>query len=393
MKNILVYLLFILIFNFTFYSCEEDSMIDNSLPLRERIDRLVEPAAIFGNPGAIIIGVIQDGEKSIYSYGDAGLGFGPPRSNTIFEIGSNTKTFVATLLSDFIDDGLLSLDDSINQFFPDYVNPPTFNGLQITLRHLVTHSSGLPREAYNFNMDINTFYSKFTNEDFYTFLNDISIQAYPFDDYTSGNELKYLGTKFRYSNIGVGILGHILERVSEKKLEELIEERICSKLNMPDTKTITRMSGEQVNRIPKAYNINQYEQALPRDWGRLLGPGSLYSTMDDMLNYMAANMSDTSALSSPMQRCHEIIYTWEEICNEDGDFDETFPYKEADGIGMVWYVTHDNGDIIVEHGGDYNHHCLFKFNNTRKVGIVMFTNTPSISVANMADTILTWISE
>ena len=321
------------------------------------------------------------------------MGFGAPRSNTIFEIGSNTKTFTATLLSEFIDEGLLSLDDSINQFLPDYVHPPTFHGQQITLRNLVTHTSGLPREVYNFNMDLNTFWSEFTNEDYYTFLNDISFQAYPFDDYTNGNELTSLGTQYRYSNIGVAILGHILERVSGQTFEELIEERICSGLNMPDTRIFNDMTGEQKSRIPRAYTINQYEQALPRDMGRLLAPGAILSSTDDMLKYMEANMNNTTSLSKAMQRCHEIIYRREDICNEDGGVFDRFPYDDADGIGMIWYISYENGDTIVEHGGDYNHHCFFKFNKTKKAGVIMFTNTTSLTASTIEDTIFTWITE
>ena len=195
-------------------ACESMETIDESLPLEERIDQLVEPIVVFGNPNATIIGIIQDGERSIYSYGDAGLGFGPPQSNTLFEIGSITKTYTGTLLSQFIMEGLVSLDDPIDKFLPATVDPPTFNGQPILLHHLVTHTSGLPREIYNFDLDINIVWSETENEDLYAFLNDISRQAYPFDDYTHGNELQSLGTKFRYSNVGMATLGHILESVS-----------------------------------------------------------------------------------------------------------------------------------------------------------------------------------
>ena len=252
-------------------SCEGEETIDESLPLEQKIGQLIEPLVVFGNPNTTIIGIIQNGEKSIYRYGDAGLGSGPPLPNTIFEIGSITKTYTATLLSQFIMEGLVSLDDPIDKYLPDTVDPPTFNGQQISLRHLVTHTSGLPREIYNFDIDFNIVWSKLEDEDLYAFLNDISRQAYPFDDYTYGNELQSLGTAFRYSNVGMAILGHILELVSGKKYEELVEERICSKLNMTDTKAYTDLTQEQKDRIPKAYNLNQYEQELPRNMGAYVG--------------------------------------------------------------------------------------------------------------------------
>jgi len=387
------YLLFIILTLILFNSCINNIEIDENLPLQEKIDQLVEPVVTFGSPSAIIIGVIKDGEKSIYSYGDAGLGFGAPQSNTIFEIGSNTKTFTALLLSDFISEGLMSLDDPINQYLPGHVNPPQYKGENITLRHLVTHTSGLPRSAINFDLDPNIFWSDFTNEDFYTFLNDISVQAYPFDDYTNGNELPYLGTKYRYSNIGTGVLGHILELASGQTYEELIEERICSELDMPDTKIYVDLTEEQKSRIPKAYNINQYEQEFPRDFGRCLAQGAILSTMDDMLNYMEANLENSGSLSESMQRCHTMIFTKEDLTDDGSGVFERFPYEDAGGIGMIWYVSHIDGDTIVEHGGDYNHHCTFKFNKTQKAGIIMFSNTANVSDAEIKEQIFNWITE
>ena len=333
-------------------SCVGQDTIAESQPLEEKIDQLVEPLVVYGNPNATIIGIIQDEERSIYSYGDAGLGNGPPLSNTIFEIGSITKTYTATLLSQFIMEGLVALDDPIDQFLPDSVDPPTFNGQPITLRHLVTHTSGLPREIYNFDIDHNVIWSELTNDDLYAFLNDISRQAYPFNDYTFDNELQSLGTRFRYSNVGMAVLGHILELVSGQSYEELIEERICSRLSMDDTKVFPDMTQEQKDRIPKAYNQNQVEQELPRDFGRYLACGGLLSTLDDMLNYMEAQMENSTFLSQSMQQCHEGIY-------DNEDIDETFP-RGIDALGMAWLITYDGGDTIVYHNGGYNHFQLDK---------------------------------
>ena len=367
-------------------SCEGEETIDESLPLEQKIGQLIEPLVVFGNPNATIIGIIQNGERSIYSYGDAGLGSGPPLPNTIFEIGSITKTYTATLLSQFIMEGLVSLDDPIDMFLPDTVDPPIFNGQQISLRHLVTNTSGLPREIYNFDIDFNIVWSELKDEDLYAFLNDISRQAYPFDDYTNGNELKSLGTTFRYSNVGMAILGHILELVSGKKYEELVEERICSELNMSDTKAYTDLTQEQKDRIPKAYNLNQYEQELPRDMGAYVGTGGLLSTMDDMMNYLEANMEGSSLLSQSMKKCHEGIYN-------EGELDGQFPGREADAIGMAWLISYQGSDTILWHDGGYNHLSYMKFNTTKKVGIVAFSNTVTEVGPRAVNTIFDWINE
>ncbi len=366
-------------------SCESMDTIDESLSLEQRIDQLMEPIVIFGNPSAAIIGIVQNGERSYYGYGDAGLGDGPPLPNTIFEIGSITKTFTATLLSQFIMEGLVSLDDPIDMFLPESVDPPTFDGQPIRLRHLVTHTSGLPRSICNFNID-STVWSELGPQDLYTFLNDISRQAYPFDDYTHDNELQSLGTEFRYSNVGMAILGHILELVSGEQFDQLVEERICSQLNMDDTKVYKNYTREQKERIPKAYDLNQYEKELPHELGAMVPAGGILSTVNDMLDYMEANMEDSTFLSKSMKKCHEGIYLKEDLAG-------TFPRRIADAIGMAWFISYENRDTIAYHNGGYNHLSYMKFNITKKVGVVAFSNTASEVPSSVIETIFNWINE
>jgi CubicO group peptidase (beta-lactamase class C family) len=373
-------------------SCETKETIDDSLPLKQKIDQLVEPIVIFGNPSAMIIGITQHGERSYYSYGNAGGNLGPPLPNSIFEIGSVTKTFTATLLSEFMMEDLVSLDDPITKYLPETIHPPTFNGQQITLKHLVTHTSGLPREIYNFNIGGSNVWSEIDNNDLYEFLNNIYQQAYPFDDYTLGNELQSLGTKYRYSNVGMALLGHILELASGKSYEQLVDERICTQLNMAETKIYPDLSQEQKDRVPVAYDMNQYSKAYDRDFGRYVACGGLLSTIDDMLNYMEANLEDSSPLSKAMQQCHQEIYTSEQISKENGDSDERF-HRGVSAIGMAWFLSYAKGDTIVEHSGAFNHQCHFRFSKTNKVGIVAFSNSVNQVDRRVIETIFDWINE
>lgn len=375
-----------LVIMFYLCSCESEEAIDETMPLEKKIDLLVEPIVAFGNPSAAIIGIIRNGEQSIFSYGDAGLGNGPPLPNTQFEIGSITKTFTATLLSQFVMEGLLSLDDPLDKFLPDSIRPPTFHGEPIRLRHLVTHTSGLPREIYNFDIDYRIVWSELEVADLYNFLNDISQQAYPFNDYTQGNELQSLGTEFRYSNVGMAILGRILEIVSGQPFKQLVEERICSRLNMEDTKVYSDLTQDQRNNIPKGYNANQYENRFPGEMGAYTPAGGLYSTLEDMMIYMDANMKDSTSLSLSMQKCHEKIF-------EGKDLGSMFPARDADAIGMAWLISYKNSDTILWHTGGYNLFSYIKFNKTQKTGIVAFSNTAGLLESRVFETIFNWINE
>ena len=64
--------------------------------------------------------------------------------NTIFDIGSVTKTFVSTVLADLVNQGVVKLSDPLEKYLPSNVTVPSYDGYKITLEDLATHSSGLP---------------------------------------------------------------------------------------------------------------------------------------------------------------------------------------------------------------------------------------------------------
>ncbi|MFH1052014.1 MAG: serine hydrolase domain-containing protein [bacterium] len=339
------------------FSCEDELTLDETMSLEEKIDVVIEPNTYFGKPGGIIIGIIQNGEKTIYSYGDAGLGYGAPKSNTIFEIASLTKTFTGILLNSMASDSILSMEDTITKFLPENVTPPTYNGEQIKLWHLATHTSGLPNSCNNFNPDE----SVFTNEDYYDFLNNISEQAFPFGNYTNGNELESLGTKAYYSNIGMALLGHILELASGEIYENLFDERIANILSMPDTKTYEEQSSEQKDRIAKAYSTEQKEVEINKNWGRSVGAGAYLSTMDDMLNYIEANINASPSHFPAINQSHEMLFS----ANNGSE----------SGIGSAWFINIVNSDTIIHHSGASVHESYIKFNKSKKYGIIALSNT------------------
>ena len=103
---------------------------------------------------------------------------------------------------------------------PEHVRAPTRNGQSITLAHLATHSSGLPR-----------------NPDNYDRFNPGAYSVEKLYDFLSRHELQRdVGAKSAYSNLGFGLLGHLLALRSGMTYEQLIEERITKQLGMPDTR-------------------------------------------------------------------------------------------------------------------------------------------------------------
>ena len=128
--------------------------------------------------------------------------------DTLFEIGSITKVFTALLLQDMIERGEMKLDDPVQKYLPNSVKMPTYQGKEITLLHLATHTSGLPRDD---------------DGQLYAFLSHCALRQAP-------------GTRLEYSNLGMGLLGHVIALKADKDYETLVVERICQPPGMDSTR-------------------------------------------------------------------------------------------------------------------------------------------------------------
>jgi len=136
----------------------------------------------------IVVGIVDEHGSRIISYGKLDNGSSSQvDGDTLFEIGSITKTFTALLLEDMVARGEMKLDDPVEKFLPEKVKIPSKGGRKITLLDLATHSSGLPR-------DINDW----TVQGMYDFLGRCQLISKP-------------GTKVLYSNLGFCLLGHVIE--------------------------------------------------------------------------------------------------------------------------------------------------------------------------------------
>jgi D-alanyl-D-alanine-carboxypeptidase/D-alanyl-D-alanine-endopeptidase len=240
-----------------------------------QLTRIVHDRVDSGRAPSIVAGMIfPDGSTRIVAYGMAGNGKRVDE-NSIFEIGSVTKTFTATLLSDMAQRGEVRLTEPVAELLPAGVSVPSRNGRQITLLDLATHSSGLPREATNLpSKDINRPYAGYTAAELYAFLRTYRLARDP-------------GATSEYSNVGEGLLGQALALRSGKTYEELVRERILDPLHM--TSSGINLPGDLRPHLVRGHDA---DGALvpPFDMGVLAGAGSLRSTVVDMLKFAAANL-------------------------------------------------------------------------------------------------------
>ena len=311
--------------------------------LQEKFDGLARPLLERKYAVGIIIGVIEGEKTRFFSYGGVSAGSKQaPDEKTVFEIGSLTKTFTALLLADLVQKGLLSLDDPIRKFRP--VSIPRKGKKEITLEALATHTSSLPRIPANFEMsDPYNPYSDYTVAKLYDFLSAYRLPRVP-------------GEKYEYSNLGSGLLGHVLSRREEENYETLVRERICRPLGMQDTGI--ELPAEQRGRLAQGYDLG--EEPVPIwDFPVLAGCGALRSTARDMVIYLRANLGlIESPLVAALTATHRPRHS------------SAIPGWE---IGLGWHVDR-TGTIGWHDGGTGGFYAYAGFDRNRRFGFIWLSN-------------------
>ncbi len=299
----------------------------------------------------IVVGVIEPEGRRVIAYGH--LEKGDPRplnGDTIFEIGSATKVFTSLLLADMVQRGEVALDDPVAKYLPPSVKMPERNGRSITLVDLATHTSGLPRMPTNFTpKDIANPYADYSVEQLYRFL--------------SGYQLtRDIGSQYEYSNLGGGLLGHVLARRAGMDYETLVRSRICDPLGMKDTR-IT-LTPEMTARLAVGHNQG-LEPVENWDLPTLAGAGALRSTANDMLTFLAANLGYTKSPLTPAMA--EML----KVRRPTGQ-----PGLE---IALGWHIYTINGKEIVWHnGGTGGYRSFMGFDPKARIGVVALSNTSTM---------------
>jgi serine-type D-Ala-D-Ala carboxypeptidase/endopeptidase len=221
----------------------------------------------------MVVGILTaDGRRYLAHGRTAKEGGAEPDQDTVFEIGSITKVFTALLLADMVERGEMRLDDPIAKYLPG-VTVPARDGRPITLADLATHTSGLPRLPTNMPMrNPADPYADYGAPLLYQFLSTHTLARAP-------------GEQWEYSNLGAGLLGHILSRHAGTSYEDLLRTRILQPLGMRDT-AIT-LSGDQRRRLATGHSAALVPVPL-WEFDALAGAGAIRSTAADLLTFAAA---------------------------------------------------------------------------------------------------------
>jgi serine-type D-Ala-D-Ala carboxypeptidase/endopeptidase len=287
-----------------------------------QLHALIKARVDSGTSIGIVAGTVDAGGlRTIAAYGNAGPGALPLGADSVFEIGSITKVFTAILLADMAERGEVKLDDPIARYLPSTVRVPQRSGRAITLMDLSTQTSGLPRMPDNFMpADARNPYADYTVAQLYDFLSRHELRRTP-------------GEMFEYSNLGVGLLGHVLSLRAKKPYEALVKERILNPLDMDHT--AIALTPWMTQHLAKGHDQTG---SVVSNWdiGVLDGAGGLRSTLNDMLTFARANLQTTGRLQQLMQRTHA---------------ERASAGNPNAFIGMNWIIRRLDGQEVVWHNG------------------------------------------
>ena len=326
------------------------------------LDRELNDAGVlktgFLAPGmntGVSIGIVKHGVRRVFAYGTA-------QPDSLFEVGSISKTFTALILARMVAEGKTKLDEPVRELLPEgTVARPKPDVREITLLDLATHHSGLPRMPGNFRpADRDNPFADYHPADLYAYLERHGV-------------VRPVDASFLYSNLGFGLLGQALADRAQTSYWDLLKAEITVPLGLNDT--VVFLSPDQQRRFIQGHN-GEHHPVHSWDLDGLAGAGAIRSTAGDMLTYLEAQLHPAKAgeLAAAIQNSHQIRA-------------EAGP---GAGIGLSWfYNVPIPGSRCYWHGGataGYTSDAFFNLKDDYAAVVLLNTGPNAIGFAD-------WLSE
>jgi len=307
------------------------------------VEQVIQERVNNGRYPAMVIALVDGTQSGIFTFGKLPNG-APPSADTVFEIGSVTKTFTALLLAEAVQSGRVQLDEPVARVLPDF-GIPQRNGRTITFGNLATQCSGLPKLPDNLN--INNLVNPYAGYDagrLKTFLGDYTLTRDP-------------GASYEYSNVGYALLGYALARSAHMSYGALLEQKILGPLGM--TGTATTVTDAMRAHLAPGHDA-WGSPAGNWDQDVFAGAGAILSTAADMQRYLNANMGRAAR---PLDEATSLAQQ---------------PRRNVDShtrIGLAWMTTATpHGSIIWHNGRTGGYGSFIGVSADRHRGVVILTN-------------------
>ena len=286
------------------------------------LDGMIPSALRAGQVPGVVVVLVKDGKPLLqkgYGFADWDKSIPVDAQSTLFRPGSISKLFTWTAVMQLVEQGKLDLDADLNRYI-DYKIPPR-NGKALTLRHVMTHTTGFEESA----RDLITYTN--VSPDLGKVLKQY-VPPYVYDP----------GTTQGYSNYATALAGYIVERVSGTSFDNYVETHIFKPLKMNDSTFRQPLPAAMVKQMSQGYEkISDGPKGF--EIVNLAPAGSLSATGADMGRFMLAYLNHGEGLLKPatVEQMHGTI---------------TRGMPDLAGIGLGFYQQDINGHRSVGHGGD-----------------------------------------
>jgi len=278
-------------------------------------------------------------------------------SKTVFRIGSVSKSMSATLCATLVNEGILNWDDPVIKYLPDFKLKTEEATKSVTLRHILSHTEGLPYHAYTDMVDRGA-----PVDTLIDYLKDLKLIAEP-------------GKIFSYQNVGFSLIGKVIEAATKKPFEEVLNEKLFRPLKMKN-------ASASYKRISENRNVAKPHQAIrplkiSESYYSVAPAGGINASAEDMGLWLKEVMTQKSKVFNP-ERLSEIFEPQVHAAVRNYSF---FKWKRVykSYYGLGWRViTFADRDTLLYHGGFVNNYrCEVAMNPKTKVGIALLVNSSS----------------
>lgn len=311
-----------------------------------KVDSIVRNYISDGANCGLSLAIYNKGQVSYYNYGEVKRGAKQlPDKTTIYEIGSVSKVFTGILLAQAVKDNKVNLNDDIRKYLPGEYKNLVYRGRPVELVHLANHTSRIPRLPDDIDkkpgFDAQNPYKHYNKDLIFNFLHKVTIDTFP-------------GMKSEYSNVGMALLGVILEKVYNKTYDDLVIEYISKPLGLKSTKM--NLNDEEKMRFAQGYTMEGSETS---HWelGDFAGAGGLRSTPEDMINFVIANLKEKN---DALKLSHSSTF-------DDG--------RNHAGLAWQLIITKKGNEMIWHNGGTFGFSAFASLIKSKDIGVVVLSNS------------------
>lgn len=328
--------------------------------LAERLEEAARPLIEDGWMNGAVVGVLEDGKTDVYSFGHTKPGGPAPDGDTLYEIGSVTKTMTAILLAQLSQGGDHALEASVASLLPGAVLP-AYEGREITVLDLLTHHSGLPTAPKELANQPGTAYHDYGPDKLLASLAEYKLERAP-------------GTQYEYSNWAFATAGHLLSERTGTPYRRLLATQLFAPLEMKNS--AVELDADQLPRLAPPFDADGNPA---HSWEPLVydAAGAVRSSARDMLHYVQAQIEPPA---TPLGRAIEAT---------------AVPRRPTDDpderVGLGWHVDPATGTVW-HNGQTDGYHSYVAFRRAERTGVVMLTNSSSFYTERLGRAVLPFLA-